>query len=144
MAEPQPTPPPPHGDADVEEPPPTNAEDRKAAAALSSLVARDEDDGKLNGKAANHVDQEALGRAISRLEMSSAGGKGVAGKEGDGKGKGKGKEEVAKKVKVDQVDVGLLVSLFLGYRWVEFGRRKKRMGGWKGLGVNGGWEWGLR
>lgn len=111
MAEPQSSPPPPNPDAD--DPPPvvpTNAEDRKAAAALSSLDAHDEDEGKPNGKGTNNIDQEALGRAISRLEMSS-GVKGVGGKE-DEKAKAKGKEEAGKRIKVDQADVGLLVSLF--------------------------------
>lgn len=110
MAETQTSPPPPNHDAD--DPPPalpTNAEDRKAAAALSSLDAHDEDEGKPNGKGANNIDQEALGRAISRLEMSS-GEKGVGGKE-DEKAKAKGKEDAGKKIKVDQADVGLLVCL---------------------------------
>lgn len=109
MAESQSSPPPPNPDAD--DPPPavpTNAEDRKAAAALSSLDAHDEDEGKPNGKGANNIDQEALGRAISRLEMSS-GAKGAGGKEDD-KAKAKGKEEAGKKIKLDQADVGLLVS----------------------------------
>lgn len=111
MAEPQSSPPPPNPDADDPLPVvPTNAEDRKAAAALSSLDAHDEDEGKPNGKGTNNIDQEALGRAISRLEMSS-GVKGVGGKE-DEKAKAKGKEEAGKKIKVDQADVGLLVSLF--------------------------------
>lgn len=103
-----------------------NAEDRKAAAALSSLDARGDDDEYDNGKAGagkgvnNNIDQEALGRAISRLEISAAGGaagkgggKATEGKDGaDISGnKGKGKElEALKKVKVDQNDVALLVS----------------------------------
>lgn len=106
----------------------TNAEDRRAAAALSSLDARGDDDEYDNGKAGagrganNNIDQEALGRAISRLEISAGGGGGGAGKGGgkatEGKdgvdksgNKGKGKElEASKKVKVDQNDVALLVS----------------------------------
>ncbi|MCJ1427372.1 hypothetical protein MMC29_005275 [Sticta canariensis] len=109
MAEPQPSTTPPNHDAD-DLPPvvPTNAEDRKAAAALSSLDAHDEDEGKPNGKGPNNIDQEALGRAISRLEVSS-GAKGAGGKE-DEKAKAKGKEEAGKKIKVDQADVGLLVE----------------------------------
>ena len=110
MAEPQPSTSPPNHDAD--DPPPvvpTNAEDRKAAAALSSLDAHDEDEGRPNGKGANNIDQEALGRAISRLEVSS-GAKGAGGKE-DEKAKAKGREEAGKKIKVDQADVGLLVRI---------------------------------
>ena len=110
----------------------TNAEDRKAAAALSSLDARGDDEydnGKPGGGkgANNNIDQEALGRAISRLEISAGGGgggrgggKATEGKDGgdkSGNNKGKGKDvEALKKVKVDQNDVALLVSLnFLCY-----------------------------
>lgn len=129
-------------DADDLPPAITNAEDRKAAAALSSLDARcdDDDDEYGNGKAGggkgvnNNIDQEALGRAISRLEISAGGG-GGGGKGGGGGGggkaategrdgadgersgnKGKGKEsEALKKVKVDQNDVALLVSLIIHF-----------------------------
>lgn len=113
-------------DADDLPPAKTNAEDRKAAAALSSLDARGDDDEYENGKAGgakgvnNNIDQEALGRAISRLEISAGGGgvKGGGGKATEGRdggdksgNKGKGKElEALKKVKVDQNDVALLVS----------------------------------
>lgn len=123
MAEPQPSSLPPNPDAD--DPPPavpTNAEDRKAAAALSSLDAHDEDEGKPNGKSPYNIDQEALGRAISRLEMSG-GVKGAGGKD-DEKAKAKGKEEARKKIKVDQADVGLLVSFALHFfhflHWVAW------------------------
>ena len=96
---------------------PTNAEDRKAAAALSSLDAQhhsDEDDehGSKPSKQAANIDQEALGRAISRIEVSSK-GKERKGDEGRGKGKavdGDAEEEAKKKVKVDAGDVALLVS----------------------------------
>jgi hypothetical protein len=67
---------------------PTNAEDRKAAAALSSLDnTHAEDDG---GK---DVDSEALGAAMKNLDVK------------DG-----GKKAEAAKVKVEAVDVTLLVS----------------------------------
>lgn len=85
---------------------PTNPEDRKAAAAMSSLDARGDDE---PASKSVHVDQEALGKAISRLEVSS--GKGKASDEG--KVKAKEVEEKKKAVKVDQADVMLLVS-FLG------------------------------
>lgn len=105
-------------DADDLPPTATNAEDRKAAAALSSLRDDEYDNEKAGGGkgANNNIDQEALGRAISRLEISGGGGKGerkaTEGKDGGNKsGKGKGKEsEALKKVKVDQNDVTLLVS----------------------------------
>ena len=118
-------------DADDLLPAITNAEDRKAAAALSSLDARGDDDDEYdNGKAGhgkgvnNNIDQEALGRAISRLEISAGGGggggggggtrggKATEGRDGGDKSanKGKGKElEAFKKVKIDQNDVALLV-----------------------------------
>ncbi len=82
---------------------PTNPEDRKAAAAMSSLDARGDDE---PASKITHIDQEALGKAISRLEVSS--GKGKAGDEG--KVKAKEVEEKKKAVKVDQADVMLLVS----------------------------------
>lgn len=103
MAEPQPPQIREGADVDDETPAvPASAEDRKAAAALSSLNARGEDDESTSKK--TNLDQEALGKAMSRLELASKG------KESD---KGKSKEgEVEKKkpvVKVDQADVGLLV-----------------------------------
>lgn len=103
MAEPQP----PHirEGADVDDETPAvlaSAEDRKAAAALSSLDARGEDDEGTSKK--TNLDQEALGKAMSRLELVSKG------KESN-KGKSKAGEVEKKKpvVKVDQADVSLLV-----------------------------------
>jgi hypothetical protein len=79
-----------HEGADVDGPPvPTNAEDRKAAAAMSTLEGRgDEDEGK--GK---DVDADALGKAMKSLNV------------GDGEAK-----KAEKKVKVEAIDVTLLVS----------------------------------
>lgn len=112
--------------ADAEDTPPlpSNAEDRRAAAALSSLDAHhdEDDDGKPERGANSNIDQEALVRAISRLELAKKGGASGGGGSGGGaggggeKGKGKdakegGKEEVGgRKVKVEAADVGLLVS----------------------------------
>jgi hypothetical protein len=80
-----------HEGADLDsEPVPTNAEDRKTAAALSSLEGRDEDDSK-TGK---DVDTEALGKAMKNLDVSK-----------DGK-----TVEKKKVIKVEAVDVALLVS----------------------------------
>ncbi|KAI9848916.1 MAG: hypothetical protein M1838_000326 [Thelocarpon superellum] len=75
---------------------PTSAEDRKAAAALSSVAARDDE----ASQPAKEVDQEALGKAMQNLDI------------------GEGNEKVEKReggerkrvVKVDQADVGLLMD----------------------------------
>jgi hypothetical protein len=73
-----------------------SAEDRKAAAALSKLDARGDDESP-----AREVDQEAVKNAMSAI--GGAGGKPVEKKE-------------VKKVKVDAADVTLLVcsSLYFG------------------------------
>lgn len=71
-----------------------SAEDRKAAAALSSLDARDGGD----DVASSSVDQEGLSKAMNMLSTNKAGG--------DNK-------DAAKKVKVDAADVALLVSFLL-------------------------------
>ncbi|KAM5433805.1 hypothetical protein MferCBS31731_006945 [Microsporum ferrugineum] len=62
---------------------PTNAEDRAAAAALSSLnapktAAEADDADEDGGKKPSSADQEALGRAMSRLEMIAGGAKKAA------------------------------------------------------------------
>lgn len=76
-----------------------SAEDRKAAAALSKLDARDDD---VAGSAS--VDQEGLSKAMNKLSVSKTAAK-----------------TEAKKVKVDAADVTLLVSLAAqksgGARW---------------------------
>jgi hypothetical protein len=84
------------GDLDDEVAPAANsAEDRKAAAALSSLDApRDEEAGKQD------VDQEAVRRAMDRLSFT-----GTQAKRPESK-----KEEVKKIVKVDVADVAQVVS----------------------------------
>lgn len=68
-----------------------SAEDRKAAAALSKLDARDDD------VAGASVDQEGLSKAMNKLNVSKA-----------------AENKDVKKVKVDAADVTLLVSLVLG------------------------------
>lgn len=65
-----------------------SAEDRKAAAALSNLDARDDD---VSGAS---VDQEGLSKAMNKLNVSKA-----------------AENKDLKKVKVDAADVTLLVSL---------------------------------
>lgn len=95
------------GDVEDEIPVAKSAEDRKAAAALSSLDAPREDD-----SAAKDVDQDAVRKAMDRL----------AGK-GSSNGTLTKKEEekqvaVKKNVKVDAADVALLVCGFLLSVWV--------------------------
>ncbi|PGH12473.1 hypothetical protein AJ79_04217 [Helicocarpus griseus UAMH5409] len=103
---------------------PKNAEDRAAAAALSSLntgneISSAEAGGPSGAAPPSAADQEALGKAMSRLEMIAGAGKeGVAGKRDAKKGKVEGaekaaaEEKAAKKpvVKVSAEDVGLLVD----------------------------------
>ncbi|EEH47017.1 uncharacterized protein PADG_03115 [Paracoccidioides brasiliensis Pb18] len=112
---------------------PTNAEDRAAAAALSSLdtankTCASENDASVPSGAVlpSAADQEALGKAMSRLELiagvGKAGGSGAAGAAGSGKKDDKAKKSktdvraeekekaVKKVVKVAAEDVGLLVD----------------------------------
>jgi hypothetical protein len=79
-----------------------SAEDRKAAAALSSLDAPRDDD----GSATKDVDREAVRKAMDRLAGSGA-GKGTVAK----KGEADDKQSPKKIVKVDAADVTLLVCL---------------------------------
>jgi hypothetical protein len=111
MAEPIPS----AGDGDDQRLP-ANAEDRKAAAALSSLnnneISQGDDAGsKLSSAAA----QEALGKAMSRLEIAAGGSAnktGAAATPSTGK-TGQKKEVVKKKaVKIAAEDVTLLVRNF--------------------------------
>ena len=106
MAEPQPSNV--REGADIEDEHPTkpaSAEDRKAAAALSSLDVRGDDDEATTKK--SEADQKALGEAMSRLE--------VAGKINTTTAKtakaGEGETTKKKSVKVDQGDVALLVGI---------------------------------
>lgn len=95
-----PLPPTNHDGADGEDAEPSavpkSAEDRKAAAALSSVSARDDD----TAKPLKEADQEALGKAIQALDFN-----------GSGTPKGEEQKEIKKKVvKVDPDAVALLVS----------------------------------
>lgn len=87
-----------------------SAEDRKAAAALSKLDARDDD---VSGSAS--VDQEGLSQAMNKLSVAKAADK----------------TEV-KKVKVDAADVALLVSLAIELEAHEERRSDVRCKGWLG------------
>ncbi|KAJ5130306.1 uncharacterized protein N7515_006345 [Penicillium bovifimosum] len=84
---------------------PSNAEDRKAAAALSSLNTNEITTEGTPAGAQITGDQEALGKAMSRLEITAgqnSAGKQAAGSIGD---------QVRKKaVKVAQADITLLVD----------------------------------
>lgn len=71
-----------------------SAEDRKAAAALSKLDARGDDD---VSAAAGSVDQEGLSKAMNKLSVA----------------KGAADKTALNKVKVDAADVALLVSSLL-------------------------------
>lgn len=109
MAEPQPSTV--QEGMDPEGPPaPASAEDRKAAAAMSSLETRGGDEEAEAKRFGNkQIDQEALGKAISRLELADKAGKVAAGEKGKGQ-KEKEEREKRAKVKVDQADVALLVQ----------------------------------
>lgn len=78
-----------------------SAEDRKAAAALSSLDAPREDDSSVPTK---NVDQEAVRKAMDRLAGTNTA---IA----DGQKKGDEKKDIRKAVKVDPADVALVVSI---------------------------------
>ncbi|KAF2402704.1 hypothetical protein EJ06DRAFT_472468 [Trichodelitschia bisporula] len=73
-------------DATGDPPLPTNAEDRKAAEALSNLDRADADEDR-------DVDSEALGQAMKKLDVG-----------------GKKAEAASKKVKIEAGDVALLVD----------------------------------
>jgi hypothetical protein len=102
--------------ADHEEDPsgrlPKNAEDRKAAAALNSLNANEitqDEAGGATARQPSKADQEALGKAMSRLEIAS--GVGAIKKKDDGKKAAEQKDaEVKKKIKVAAEDVTFLVG----------------------------------
>ena len=76
-----------------------SAEDRKAAAALSSLDATREDDSTTT----KDIDQDAIRKAMDRLAGSGSTNGTISKKEDE-------KKVVKKVVKVDQADVALLVS----------------------------------
>ena len=89
---------------------PKNAEDRKAAAALNSLNANamSQENGEGAAKQPSAADQEALGKAMSRLEIASG-----QGKKADTAGKmtePKKEAEVKKKIKIASEDVNFLVG----------------------------------
>lgn len=99
---------------DNEEPrQPTNAEDRKAAAALDALNANamSQENGESQGtKQPSAADQEALMKAMGRLEAVAGGAKGTSKKSAEKKEVTKKETEVKKKIKLSNDDVQFLVS----------------------------------
>ena len=89
---------------------PNNAEDRKAAAALNSLNANamSQENGEAATKQPSAADQEALGKAMSRLEIAS--GQGKKSDTTDKKAEPKKEAEVKKKIKIASEDVTFLVG----------------------------------
>lgn len=104
-----------HADADTEHQQlPANPEDRKAAAALSALNATEIGPGSTPKQSTSTADQEALGKAMSRLEIAA--GQGGAAKTKTGEAQ---KEVVKKKaVRVAAEDVNLLVGRSVTESWV--------------------------
>ena len=95
---------------------PANAEDRKAAAALNALNANEmsQENGETPSTQRSAADQEALGKAMSRLEIAGGGGKKKDEKKTE---EAKKKEvEVKKKVKIAAEDVNFLVCIGLKKR----------------------------
>ena len=112
------------GDDETAQNLPKNAEDRKAAAALNSLNANamSQENGEGAAKQPSAADQEALGKAMSRLEVASG-----QGKRSDGtskKAEPKKEAEVRKKIKIASEDVNFLVSRCL--RRLQFSRADRR------------------
>lgn len=89
---------------------PANAEDRKAAQALSSLDAKGDD----NAAPKKEVDVKALGEAMRNLELA-----GGAQKPAVGSAAAKKEEAPKKLLKVDAADVNLLVGVANGSRMVR-------------------------
>lgn len=85
---------------------PANAEDRKAAAALDALNTNELAAEAVAAKGPSSADQEALGKAMSRLEIAA--GQGSA-KKGTAETQRKEAEVKKKAVKVTAADVALLV-----------------------------------
>ncbi|GFF39996.1 hypothetical protein IFM46972_06072 [Aspergillus udagawae] len=93
-----------HDPDSIERSPPAHAEDRKAAAALSSLHTNEI--GAEPGDKSSSADREALGKAMSRLEIAP--GTDAAARTVDAK---KPQAATKKAVKVSADDVNLLAML---------------------------------
>lgn len=86
---------------------PSNAEDRKAAAALSSLNVNEVATEGISDGAPETANQEALGKAMSRLEIAAGKGPNTKGAAVQKSGGAVAKKKV---VKIAAADVALLVS----------------------------------
>ncbi|KAJ5935303.1 hypothetical protein N7466_004850 [Penicillium verhagenii] len=86
---------------------PANAEDRKAAAALSSLHTNEIGATASPTRGPSSADQEALGRAMSRLEIASGHG---ADKKYSGESLSNGVDQKKKAVKISAADVTFLAD----------------------------------
>lgn len=99
----------------------TSAEDRKAAAALSSLNTTEitsEPTAASGAKQPSSADQEALGKAMSRLEIAAGGhqkGSAKAAGKSEDVGAEVGKKKAAPAVKIAGEDVSLLVCYTLTF-----------------------------
>ncbi|KAJ6084133.1 hypothetical protein N7486_010933 [Penicillium sp. IBT 16267x] len=91
----------------LETPLPANAEDRKAAAALSSLHTNEIGATASPTRGPSSADQEALGKAMSRLEIASGHG---TGRKQPGETLNNGVEVKKKAVKISAADVTFLVD----------------------------------
>ena len=92
---------------------PTNAEDRKAAAALDALNANDmgqQENGESGSKQPSSADQEALIRAMGRLEAVAGGGKTTSKKAEEKKAVSKKEAEVKNKIKLAAPDIQFIVN----------------------------------
>ena len=78
---------------------PTNAEDRKAAAALSSLDARGDDDDETSGRSKD-VDTAALDKAMKNLDVKAS-------------------KADAYKGKIDAADINLVVSIPVWWQYLD-------------------------
>lgn len=92
----------------LEHPHPANAEDRKAAAALSSLHTNEIGATASPTRAPSSADQEALGKAMSRLEIASGH---HTGKKQSAETLNNGVEVKKKAVKISPGDVTFLVCV---------------------------------
>lgn len=97
----------------VEQSLPANAEDRKAAAALSSLNTNDL---STEAKGPSGADQEALGKAMSRLEIAAGQNRASQGSDVIPK---KDAEAKKKAVKVTAADVNFLVCLDMNIIFIQ-------------------------
>lgn len=91
----------------------TNAEDRKAAAALDALNANNmgqQENGEPGSKQPSAADQEALIKAMGRLEAVAGGGKTTTRKAEEKKEVSKKEAEVKNKIKLAAADIQFIVN----------------------------------